>query len=121
MVSNTIVMSYTFEQLPEAVTQLHEKLENIERLLLESYQKPENGSELLTIQQAAELLNLSISTLYAKVSRKQIPVSKKGKRLYFSKAELIAWIKSGKQLTETDILNETQNRLSRIPPKRRGS
>jgi hypothetical protein len=40
------------------------------------------------------------------VSKNSIPYSKKGKRLYFSKQELINWIKEGRQKTITEISNE---------------
>jgi excisionase family DNA binding protein len=49
---------------------------------------------LMTIAEAASFLNVSIPTLYAKTSQKRIPFHKKGKRLYFSKNDLIAWVKN---------------------------
>ncbi len=71
-------MEITFEQLPKAVTQLYDKLENIERLLLrkENEVQPEHD-QLLTIKQAAEILSLSVPTIYGLVSKAEIPVSKK--------------------------------------------
>ena len=59
--------------------------------------------KLLTIKQAAELITLSVPTVYGLVSRKEIPVSKRGKRLYFSKFELTDWIKAGRKLTTAEI------------------
>ena len=94
----------SFEQLPQAVNQLFEKLSNIERLLLEtSNEVKPNADQLLTIQQAAELLTLSVPTIYGLVSRAEIPCMKKGKRLYFSKQELTRWIKSGRKQTTSEI------------------
>ena len=102
----------TFNDLPKAVTELYNKLENIERLLLEksNENKPESD-QLLTIQQASELLNLSVPTLYGYVHRAEIPVCKKQKRLYFSKQSLIEWIKEGKKKTLTEISNEADTYL----------
>lgn len=69
---------------------------------------PENPAQeqdsLLNITQAAELLGLSVPTLYSKVSKREIPVNKQGNRLYFSRLELTEWIKTGKKKT----LAETQ-------------
>ncbi|NRF40225.1 helix-turn-helix domain-containing protein [Pedobacter foliorum] len=97
-------MRYTFEQLPEAISILHEKVDSIKDLLIENQQgQHSHHSDLMTIGQAAEFINLSVPTLYTKVSRRQIPVNKRGKRLYFSKDELSAWIKSGRK----GILEET--------------
>lgn len=68
--------------------------------------------QLLSIKQVAELLNLSVPTIYGLVSRSTIPVSKKGKRLYFSKQELLNWIKEGRKKTKDEIEVEAQNYLA---------
>lgn len=96
-------MKYTFEELPQAISTLHDKVDSIKDLLLNSRQERPDYSDLLTIRQAAEFLNLSVPTLYTKVSRREIPVNKRGKRLYFSKAELSGWIKSGRKKTQEEI------------------
>ena len=57
----------TFEQLPTAFTQLYNKVESIERLLQLKHELPE-ADQLLTIQEAAEFLKLSVPTLYGLVS-----------------------------------------------------
>jgi excisionase family DNA binding protein len=111
-------MKMTFEELPLAVSQLHDKVNNIERLLLERSNDPHSESDqLLTIQQAGDLLSLSVTTIYGLVSRSEIPVNKMGKRLYFSKQELIDWIKSGRKKTVYEISAETDKYLI---DKRRG-
>lgn len=106
-------MQLTFEQIPGAIGQLFSKLENIERLLTQRNDLPANESEdLINIKQAALLINLSVYTVYGLVSRSEIPYMKKGKRLYFSKVELNAWIKSGKKKTIAEIANDTDQFLS---------
>ena len=99
----------TFDKLPAAVAKLFEKLEHIERLLLEKDTTPTAESEqLLSIQQTADLLCLSKPTIYGLVSRGDIPCMKKGKRLYFSQSELLAWIKSGRKKTRAQIEEEAK-------------
>jgi len=103
----------TFEQLPSAFLHLFQKIEHIEKLL-EQRQNPQlEPDEVLTIQQAAGFLKLSVPTLYGLVSRSQLPVSKRGKRLYFSKAELTAWIKEGRKKTLAETETEAEVYLSR--------
>lgn len=99
-----------FENLPEAVSNLTNEVGEIKRMLLEmsNEHKPE-PDQLLTIQQAGEFVNLSVPTLYSKVQRSEIPVSKKGKRLYFSKQELTEWIKSGRKKTLAETAKEAEN------------
>ena len=97
---------YSFDQLPRAVSELHQKLDILQDLILESRQAVPQAVELMTITQAAEFLNLSVQTLYGKVCHKEIPVSKKGKRLYFYKSELEDWIRSGKKKTMEELKQE---------------
>ena len=109
----------TFDQLPEAVSQLFEKLNNIETLLIShNTENAQITEQVLTIKQAGELLSLSVPTIYGLVQRAQIPVSKRGKRLYFSKQELTDWIKSGRKLTIAEI--ESQANRYMVNQKRRG-
>ncbi len=97
-------MEITFEKLPQAVNQLFDKLENIERLLLSKSNDPQNETDkLLTIKQASEIIHLSVPTIYGLVQRAEVPVCKRGKRLYFSKKELTAWIMAGRKKTVSEI------------------
>ena len=98
----------TFEQLPQAVGLLHERLATIEQLLREKDTPSQMPDELLTISGAAKFLNLSVPTLYGKVSRQEIPVNKQGKRLYFYKSELAEWIKAGRKKTASEIRQEAE-------------
>ncbi len=114
-------MEITFEKLPQAVTQLFDKLENLERLILSQNNAPQpEEDKLLTIREAAEILHLSVPTVYGLVQRSEVPVCKRGKRLYFSKQELVSWIMSGRKKTvaetdeETDQFIQTRNRRRRF-------
>ena len=100
-------MDLTFEKLPQAVTQIYDKLEKIERLL-ESQNNVASidNDKLLTIREAAEFIHLSVPTIYGLVQRQDIPVCKKGKRLYFTRQELTQWIKTGRKKTVADITAE---------------
>ena len=103
-------MELTFEQLPKAVSELYDKLDNIERLLLsKSNEAQTEADQLLTIQQTAAFLCLSVPTIYGLVSKAEIPVSKRGKRLYFSKQELTDWIKAGRKKTNAEIADTAQH------------
>lgn len=90
-------MVFTFDQLPTMVFQLSQKLDEIERLLSQksSYQPQPKPDELLTVPQAAEFLSLSVPTIYGLIHRTAIPCMKRSKRVYFSKDELIKYLKEG--------------------------
>ena len=53
--------------------------------------------QLLTIQEAAEFLSLTVPTMYSKVSKGELPVMKRSKRLYFSRTELLEYLKEGRK------------------------
>jgi excisionase family DNA binding protein len=102
----------TFDQLPQAISSIHEKLDAIKDLLKERSEESQNKEEILNISQAAALLNLSVPTIYGRVCRHQIPVYKQGKRLYFYKSELEDWIKSGKKKTMDELRQDVEERIS---------
>ena len=59
--------------------------------------------ELLTIESAAELLSVTVPTVYGYVHQRAIPFMKRRGRLYFSKVELLAWVKSARRSTVDEI------------------
>ncbi|MDW7691474.1 helix-turn-helix domain-containing protein [Flammeovirgaceae bacterium SG7u.111] len=64
--------------------------------------------QLLTVQEAAEFLNLTVPTIYSKVSRSELPVMKRSKRLYFSSSELLAYLKEGRKKSNAEIEAEAE-------------
>lgn len=84
---------------------INARLGNIESLLLEikhsGRDNPEGNEtdELLTVQAAAEFLSLSVPTIYGLISKGELPVMKRSKRCYFSKIELLQYLKQGRKKT----------------------
>lgn len=94
----------TFEQLPQAVSQLLVEVDQIKKLLQQNpHSYLAEAEHPLTIQEAAKFLKLAVPTVYTLVSQQTLPHSKKGKRLYFNKAELTEWIQSGRKKTVAEI------------------
>ena len=74
----------------------------------------EQSNQLLSIQEAAVFLRLTVPTLYSKHSKGEIPgVCKRGKRLYFDKQALIDWIKSSRKKTNAEIEDEVHTYLKK--------
>jgi excisionase family DNA binding protein len=104
----------TFDQLPKAVNQLYLKLDLIQRLLEKSNEQPiEQPDQLLTIQQTAEFLSLAVPTIYSMVSRGELPVMKRSKRLYFSRIDLMNYLKQGRKKTLAETASEADQYLKR--------
>ena len=101
---------FTFDQIPVMMNKIHDKLEHLEKLIIRISNVEENKEEVLNIQEASKLLNLSVSTIYSKVCKREIPVNKQGKRIYFYRHELMKWIKSGRVKTYLEIQNDIEKR-----------
>lgn len=106
----------TFETLPQAVSQLSKQLSEIRTLLLQTTPTPApEQDELLTVKGAAAFLSLSVPTVYGLISKGELPVMKRSKRCYFSKAELIAYLKQGRKKTTAEIEAVAQQHISKKP------
>lgn len=99
---------------PIPLSQMRELIRDEMRLVIqEGFNQSESPkteqNEILSVDQAARFVNLAKATIYELTSKRQIPFFKKGKRLYFSKQELYAWIMEGKRKTVTEIEFEVVN------------
>jgi excisionase family DNA binding protein len=101
---------FTFDQIPIMMNKIHDKLEHLEKLIVKISNVEEDKEEILNIQEASKLLDLSVSTIYSKVCKREIPVNKQGKRIYFYRHELMIWIKSGRVKTYLEIQNDIEKR-----------
>ena len=72
----------------------------------------EQPEKLLTVQEAAEFLKLTVPTIYSKVSKGELPVMKRSKRLYFSSTELMEYLKGGRKKTNAQIEQEAEAYMS---------
>lgn len=73
----------------------------------------EKGEQLLSIDELAELLHLSKATIYSKYSKGELPGGcKRGKRLYFQREVIIAWLKEGRKKSNAEIEQEAELYLS---------
>ena len=58
---------------------------------------------------ASQITGKAVPTIYDLVHKRLIPHSKNGKDLYFSRKELIEWLRSGKRKTISEIALDAQN------------
>ena len=84
-----------FNSLPQAVEALQADMALIKQLMQNLPTVVGNTQdEFFTIDQCAQFLHLQKATVYIMVSEKRIPFMKQGKKLVFSKNDLMAWLKS---------------------------
>ena len=53
----------TFDQLPQAVYEIQQKLERIEQLLVQLNKTGPESDKFFTVSEAADFLNLSVATI----------------------------------------------------------
>ena len=88
---------------------LERRLNRLETLLVElkdgqasySFAAPEVGG----IELAQQVTRLSKPRLYALVSARGIPHAKRGNKLYFNRADLLAWVNAGKRGENETVAN----------------
>jgi len=86
-------------------TELVEIIQETLRSAKQVEKMPEQQNEFLNISEASDFLKMAKQTLYGLTSNRQIPFIKKGKKVYFNKSEVIAWLNEGKMKTEVEIIN----------------
>lgn len=106
-----IIVQLDSEQLSNLIeSSVRNVLKDIQSLKGES---TEQSERLLTVQEAATFLNLTVPTIYSKVSKGELPVMKRSKRLYFSRSELMKYIKAGRKKSNAEIENEAEAYFSK--------
>lgn len=96
-------MSNPFETIDSRLTSIESLLLDIKHQRTDTAEKKVDQDEILNVRQASEFLNLAVPTIYAMTSNRTLPHSKRGKKLYFSKAELRKWALAGKRNSVKEI------------------
>jgi excisionase family DNA binding protein len=105
-------MTVDFQKLQNEVSETRQLVLTLLDRLNEPNPSKQPADELLTVGQAAELLNLTSATVYGMVYEKRIPFSKPGGRLYFSRADLIAWVKNGRKATADELDEQARQQVA---------
>ncbi|HVD99038.1 MAG TPA: helix-turn-helix domain-containing protein [Cytophagaceae bacterium] len=86
--------------------------ETVRRVLSEKKQATEqpgnNSSFLLSLKEAAGFLKLAPQTIYGFTSKRVIPFLKRGKKLYFKRADLEQWLEAGKKKSVSELKREIE-------------
>lgn len=100
----------SFEKLPEAVAELNSKVDRLLESVVNA--RPQVQAErYLSVEETADFLNLSVPTIYSKVSKRELPYMKRGKRLYFLREDIEAYLKGGRIKTVKEIESEVDLHL----------
>lgn len=104
-------MTNPFELIESRLNGIESLLQEIKLTAKASQTEPEKD-ELLTVQDAAKFLSLSVPTIYGLISKGELPVMKRSKRCYFSKAELLNYLKQGRKTTIQETAQKANEYLT---------
>jgi excisionase family DNA binding protein len=104
----------TFNEMPQAVAHIINKIEQIESLLNSKQQQAQETDQWLNL---TDLCNYhpdhpAKPTVYAWIGQRSIPYHKKGKKLMFLKSEIDTWLKQGRRKTAAEIQTEAQQYIA---------
>lgn len=103
-------MDNPFEKLERRMKYLQETLDGF--IYDQEKKESKADTDLLNVDEAAEMLGVAKATLYTKSSKALIPHMKRGNRLYFSKSELIDWLKKARVKTALCMQDEAHTYIN---------
>lgn len=111
----------SFEEMPQAILELLQKVESIQTDVGElkelCSQKPDEP--MIGIDEACKILHRAKSTVYALTQAHKIPFYQPEKMLQFKRSELMAWMENARQETNRQtrdkIINDMQQGIRHKP------
>jgi len=97
----------SFENLPQAITELSKKTEWIISALNQLIDAKPKINDRKTAPEAADYLNIALPTLYAYTSQRKIKHFKAGKKLLFYVADLDEFLQAGRRKTADEMAADT--------------
>ena len=106
----------TFNDLPEVVGELCERISSMETLLTEKLHQQHNEVKKdthvpMTVDEVCEYLGISKSSFYYKAKHGGIPIIKQGKHLFVYRDELDKWLESGRKGESPISIEEEHARM----------
>ena len=82
----------SFEQLPELIQNLVERIESLEKAVRDKHQPLPLEGELMSVEDLCKLLGKSKSAVYRTVRCHYITFIRQGNRLYFDRPTIKKWL-----------------------------
>lgn len=108
---------YKFDDLPSVVAMLVEEVKGLRHDidLRISVPKAETAEAWMTMKEFREFHpeHPAQTTVYGWVRNGLIPYYKKGKKLFFKRSEIEAWLNEARQMTDAEYEQEANNYISK--------
>ena len=101
-----------FEQLPELIQNLLERIESLEKTVREKHQPLPLEDELMSVEDVCKLPGKSKSAIYRAVRYHDIPFIRQGNRLYFDRASIKKWLDKKHNVECITNMEELERRMA---------
>lgn len=105
-------MKYFTDEVLLMFKELKEDVESIKTLIGKETSNPFQEKKLLTVEEVADLLSVSTSTIYQRVSRRELPHIKMSRRLYFDRDEVLTYLRTFRKDTLKEINDSVPSMLN---------
>ena len=105
----------SFEQMPELIQNLVERIEALEKTVREKQQPQPLEGELMSVEDLCKLLGKSKSAVYRTVRYRDIPYIRQGNRLYFDRATIKKWLDKKHLLDAITRMDEIEKMMTASP------
>ena len=102
----------SFEQLPELIQNLVERIEALEKTVREKQQPQPLEGELMSVEDVCKLLGKSKSAVYRTVRCHDIPFIRQGNRLYFDRPTIKKWLEKKQNIECITNMEEFERRMA---------
>ena len=105
----------SFEQMPELIQNLVERIEALEKTVREKQQPQPLEGELMSVEDVCKLLGKSKSAVYRTVRCHDIPFIRQGNRLYFDRATIKKWLDKKHHLDAITRMEQIEKMMTPAP------
>ena len=105
----------SFEQMPELIQNLVERIEALEKTVREKQQPQPLEGELMSVEDVCKMLGKSKSAVYRTVRCHDIPFIRQGNRLYFDRPTIKKWLEKKQNVEAIIRIEEFEKRMMPDP------
>ena len=105
----------SFEQMPELIQNLVERIEALEKTVREKQQPQPLEGELMSVEDVCKLLGKSKSAVYRTVRCHDIPFIRQGNRLYFDRPTIKKWLDKKHHLDAITRMEQIEKMMTPDP------
>jgi excisionase family DNA binding protein len=109
---NGLIITMSKNELTEVINTAVR--EAITEYRLQESEKATPMEDIMNTRETAQFLDIKLNTLYIKLHKGELPHMKRGKKVYFSRQQLLEWMSQGRKYTREDSVKMADARLCEL-------